>query len=203
VTSQIFTFIQLRKIRIEHWVPLHPRVVDAIKLLLDGLYRCDYLDHCRLPTHDEPSIDAVLLSHAHMDHSSHIHYLREDVPIHCTQASKDIMQALDETGSTGTRELISLKESFKTYISSRGTETKLKGEVAKKPRPYEIVEGGFALGGFEQKPPCSRPSLLRAGFHAARSFGKCFQLTFSAISISHIHVAVIRLGVDHCFTLHL
>jgi ribonuclease J len=59
------------------------------------------------------------------------------------------MQALDETGSTGTCELISLKESFKTYISSRGTESKLKGEEAKKPRPYNIVEGAFNAGGLE------------------------------------------------------
>jgi len=113
---------------------------------LDGLYRCDYLDHCQLPTQDTPSIDGLLLTHAHMDHCSYIHYLREDIPIHCTQASKDIMQALDETGSTGTCELISLKQSFKTYISSKGTESKLKGEAAKKPRPYNIVDGGFRVG---------------------------------------------------------
>ncbi len=116
---------------------------------LDGLYRCDYLDHCQLPTGDAPSINGVLLSHAHMDHCSYIHYLREDIPIHCTQATKDIMQALDETGSTGTCELISLKESFKTYISNRGTESKLKGEEAKKPRPYNIIEGAFNAGGLE------------------------------------------------------
>lgn len=116
---------------------------------LEGLYRCDYLDHCQLPAGDAPSINGVLLSHAHMDHCSYIHYLREDIPIHCTQATKDIMQALDETGSTGTCELISLKESFKTYISSRGTESKLKGEEAKKPRPYNIIEGAFNAGGLE------------------------------------------------------
>jgi ribonuclease J len=116
---------------------------------LEGLYRCDYLEHCQLPFEDAPSIDGVLLSHAHMDHSSYIHYLREDIPIHCTQASKDIMQALDETGSTGTCELISLKESFKTYVNKKGDESKLYGEKAKKPRPYNIVENMFTVGGLE------------------------------------------------------
>jgi ribonuclease J len=116
---------------------------------LDGLYRCDYLEHCQLPLEEERNFDAVLLSHAHMDHSSYIHYLREDLPIHCTQASKDIMQALDETGSTGTCELISLKESFKTYINSKGGESKLTGEKAKKPGPYNVVEDRFAVAGLE------------------------------------------------------
>jgi ribonuclease J len=116
---------------------------------LDGLYRCDYLEHCELSSEEERSVDAVLLTHAHMDHSSYIHYLREDIPIHCTQASKDIMQALDETGSTGTCELISLKESFQTYINSKGGESKLTGEKAKKPRPYNIVDKQFSVGGLE------------------------------------------------------
>ena len=116
---------------------------------LEGLYRCDYLEHCQLPAETSSSIDGLLLTHAHMDHGSYIHYLREDIPIHCTQASKDIMQALDETGSSGTCELISLKESFKTYISSKGGESKLQGEKTKKPRPYNIVENRFTVGGLE------------------------------------------------------
>ena len=113
---------------------------------LEGVYRCDYLDHCRLPSEKTRSIDGVLLSHAHMDHSSYIHYLREDIPIHCTQASKDIMQALDETGSTGTCELISLKESFKTYTNKKGDESRLKGDKTKKPRIYHTVSDPFNVG---------------------------------------------------------
>jgi ribonuclease J len=116
---------------------------------LEGLYRCDYLEHCQLVSGNIPKVDGVLLSHAHMDHSSYIHYLREDIPIHCSQASKDIMQALDETGSTGTCELISLKESFKTYIGSKGVESKLHGEKTKKPRSYNVVEGTFNAGGLD------------------------------------------------------
>jgi len=116
---------------------------------LEGLYRCDYLEHCQLVSGDTPKVNGVLLSHAHMDHSSYIHYLREDIPIHCSQASKDIMQALEETGSTGTCELISLKESFKTYIGSKGVESKLQGEKTKKPRSYNVVEGTFNAGGLD------------------------------------------------------
>jgi len=116
---------------------------------LEGLYRCDYLDHCKLPSEETRSVDGVLLSHAHMDHCSYIHYLRDDIPLYCTQGAKDIMQALDETGSTGTCELITLKESFKTYVNKRGDESKLHGENAKKPRPYNTVENRFTVGGFD------------------------------------------------------
>ena len=31
---------------------------------LEGLYRCDYLDHCELPSEETSSVDGVLLSHA-------------------------------------------------------------------------------------------------------------------------------------------
>ena len=81
-----------------------------------------------------------------MDHNAYVHYLREEIPLYCTQPSKDIMQALDETGSSGTCELIWLKESFKTYTSSKDEEVKLQGEKAKKPRPYNIVDDRFTVG---------------------------------------------------------
>ena len=85
----------------------------------------------------------------HVDHNAYVHYLRDDIPLYCTQGAKDIMQALDETGSTGTRELISLKESFQTYVNNKGSESKLTGEKAKKPRPYNVIEDRFAVAGLE------------------------------------------------------
>jgi ribonuclease J len=116
---------------------------------LNGLYRCDYLSHCNFSPDPEPAFDGVLLSHAHMDHCSYVHYLRNDIPLYYTQGARDIMQALDETGSTGTCELISLKESFQTYVNSKGAESKFHGEKAKKPRPYNLVESSFTVGGLD------------------------------------------------------
>jgi len=66
---------------------------------LNGLYRCDYLSHCNLPRDPEPSFDGVLLTHAHMDHCSYIHYLRDDILVCGSQASKEIIQPLDGRGS--------------------------------------------------------------------------------------------------------
>ena len=108
---------------------------------LKGLYRCDYMEHCNCKPEEKPNYDAVLLSHAHMDHSAYIHYLREDIPIYCTQASEDILHALDETSSTGTTELIWLRESFKFYKNKNGGYSRLKGEKTKKERVYNIIDG--------------------------------------------------------------
>jgi len=68
---------------------LQPRkangILDFIEfgLLPDikGIYREDYLRHSGLHSTDKPAIDAVLISHAHMDHSSYVHHLREDIPL--------------------------------------------------------------------------------------------------------------------------
>ena len=99
---------------------MQPRKCNGLKDLfefnllpdLKGLYRRDYLIHSHRKPPVKPAFDGVLLSHAHMDHCSHIHYLREDIPVYCTRGSKDIMTALDETGST--------EEALQLYLHHRG-----------------------------------------------------------------------------------
>ena len=44
---------------------------------IPGVYRQDYLRHMGRPEEDQ-AVDAVLISHAHMDHMSYIHHLRKD-----------------------------------------------------------------------------------------------------------------------------
>lgn len=112
---------------------------------VDGLYRCDYLEHCYRSFEEEPSIHGILLSHAHMDHSAYIHYLRDDIPLYCTQASKDIMQSMDETGSSGTCEYVALRESFQTYKNKDGEDSRSKGAATEKPRTYNTSDS-FRVG---------------------------------------------------------
>ena len=115
---------------------------------LKGLYRCDYLEHCHRNPEEKPNFDSILLSHAHMDHSAYIHYIRDDIPIYCTQGSKNIMQALDETSATGTTELIYLRESFKTYTNKKGEQFRLYGK--KRERIYHSIENKkFQIGSLE------------------------------------------------------
>ncbi|MEA3421719.1 MAG: MBL fold metallo-hydrolase, partial [Acidobacteriota bacterium] len=127
---------------------MRPRKCNGLRDLMEfgllpdlkGLYRCDYLEHCYSQPAEKANFAGVLLTHAHMDHSSYIHYLRKDIPIYCTQGSKDIMQALDETGATGTTELIQLKETFQTYINKNGEPSRLYGEKTKKDRIYHLID---------------------------------------------------------------
>ena len=130
---------------------------------LECLYRCDYLEHCRCDPGKEPGFDGVLLSHGHMDHASYIHYLRQDIPVYCTQGSRDILQAFDDTGKTGTNELIDLKESFKTYINKKGEESRLKGDKTKIPRTYNMIDSKkFKVGPLEVEALPVSHSLLGA-----------------------------------------
>jgi ribonuclease J len=77
-------------------------IVDFIEMgiipKLVGIYRRDLLEFAGMKTHDEPSVDAVMLSHAHLDHSSHITFLDERIPVYCSETTYAIMKAIQETG---------------------------------------------------------------------------------------------------------
>ena len=86
---------------------------------IKGIYRRDYSRHTSYGDHNaDTSIDGVLLSHAHVDHCAYIHYLRPEIPIYCSEASRLIMQCFEDTG--GNEEYITYKENFKTYENTKG-----------------------------------------------------------------------------------
>lgn len=47
---------------------------------------------------DERSVDAVFLSHSHMDHASYITFLKRSIPVYCGHATKTILDSLAEMG---------------------------------------------------------------------------------------------------------
>ncbi|MBM3896855.1 MAG: MBL fold metallo-hydrolase, partial [Thaumarchaeota archaeon] len=60
---------------------------------LEGIYRRDFSKHMGFGDHNkETKCDGILLTHAHVDHAAYIHYLRPEIPIYCTEATKLIMQ---------------------------------------------------------------------------------------------------------------
>lgn len=97
---------------------------------LSGLYRTDYLKHMGRKE-EEREYDAVFLTHAHADHISYVHHLREDIPIYSSEATEKIMQALEDTGSSGFADFIHLKVNFKL-------EERKKGEGLKRMRGYKV-----------------------------------------------------------------
>ena len=86
---------------------------------MDGIYRRDYAGHTGYgDDKSDNSVDAVLLSHAHVDHCSYIHYLRPDIPVHCSEESRLILRCFQETG--GSEEYVRYRENFKTYENKAG-----------------------------------------------------------------------------------
>ncbi len=74
---------------------------------LQGIYRTDLLHPANLLAryrqeawYRELSLDAVLLSHAHLDHSGYISFLREDIPVYCTAMTAFIAKAGQDSGKS-------------------------------------------------------------------------------------------------------
>lgn len=110
---------------------------------IKGTYREDYLRHMGKEKEDK-GVDAIFLSHAHADHSQYIHFLRTDIPVYCTKATRIILQALEETGSNPFSDLITACESFLYYIKRDGGLSKIdrrKDEYVKE-RKFNIMETG-------------------------------------------------------------
>ncbi len=54
---------------------------------LPGVYKFDY---------SKPEIDAVVLSHSHMDHSAYISFLKRDIPVYCGETTATVLKAFNE-----------------------------------------------------------------------------------------------------------
>lgn len=106
---------------------------------IKGLYRRDYAKHMDFDGNEETEIDAVLLTHAHVDHCAYIPYLREDIPIYCSEESKLILQNFDETSSS---QYLTAKQRFQIYENNKGTMSKATGDKVAIPREIKIFESG-------------------------------------------------------------
>jgi ribonuclease J len=100
---------------------------------LKGLYRKDFIEHVGKEFDKQPMVQAVLLTHAHADHSAYINHLRHDIPIICSKPTKLIMQAVQETSQSGFTEFLDLTENFQIYMNT-------KGEWSRKSKQYHYNE---------------------------------------------------------------
>lgn len=91
---------------------------------IKGIYRKDYLKHMERPDEDR-TIDAVFLTHAHADHTQFIHFFRLDIPIFCSQATKIILQSIEETGNSPFSDLVTAGKTFAFYKNRKGENSRI------------------------------------------------------------------------------
>jgi ribonuclease J len=90
-----------------------------------------------------PAVDAVLISHAHLDHNGDVSYLDSAVPIVSTRVSAAIARAMQVTGAPSLeREMV--------YSSARVAKGGILGSGdAYQLRPFRFLEGELGEGGRE------------------------------------------------------
>ncbi|MBD3280362.1 MBL fold metallo-hydrolase, partial [Candidatus Dojkabacteria bacterium] len=106
---------------------------------IKGIYREDYLKHMDAEP-EKIDCNGVFVSHAHADHTAHIHFLREDLPIYGTKETLKILESVEETSGTGFCEFVNLKRTFEFYKNKKGGYSRLKGENSKIPREIHTLE---------------------------------------------------------------
>lgn len=95
--------------------PYSPKKFNALCVYIEkeiypnrpGIYRNDYLKQIGRKE-EEKSIDAIVLSHAHLDHTAGIHFLRPDITIYTDVSTRKILYALQKTSGTPFNEFIEL-----------------------------------------------------------------------------------------------
>ncbi len=69
--------------------PKSERSLQELGILprLEGVYKFDP---------KPPSVDAVFISHGHLDHSAYLSFIKREIPIYCGEATKSILQTLSQ-----------------------------------------------------------------------------------------------------------
>lgn len=63
---------------------------------LSGLYNHEALDRTNLK-HKEAEFDAIFISHPHFDHTAHLQFLHQEIPIYLGETTKTILESTQET----------------------------------------------------------------------------------------------------------
>jgi len=121
---------------------------------IPGVYREDYLRHMGRGKEDR-LVDALLISHAHIDHIGYIHHLRRDIELVMSQGTKAIIQTLQDTRTSGENDLLEYSPNFEIMPYARGGGYKRKTRRDEcYERPCTVFDYGekFKVGNLEVVP---------------------------------------------------
>ena len=94
-----------------------------------SLYRA--LDH----------VDGVLLSHAHVDHTGSVSFLRPDIPIYATKLTALISKAIQDSGGS----VIDREIAYAVPRESKGGVLRTVAKAPLQQRPLRVLDGPFQL----------------------------------------------------------
>ncbi|MEM7813931.1 MAG: MBL fold metallo-hydrolase [Candidatus Aenigmatarchaeota archaeon] len=130
--------------------PLDTPMVD-----FRGVYRQDYLRRMGIEPLEKPPIDAVILSHAHLDHVSGVHYMRPDIPVWMEARTKRILYAMQQTSTALFNEFLDFTYKYGTAPATRRDgDAWLQGDAVRMPREIRRFEPPkpFAIGNLAFEP---------------------------------------------------
>jgi len=64
---------------------------------LVGLYAKEMIKNTKIK-YEKPLFDALVLSHAHIDHIGYLPFIHEEIPVYCGECTKTIIDAMQESG---------------------------------------------------------------------------------------------------------
>lgn len=107
---------------------------------LRGVYREDLLRQMGRPP-EPKSVDAVVLSHPHLDHAGLFPLLRPDIPLVMSPASRAILRTLQDTGNASQPiDYLTYEQQFGLRDAKTGPPRKLKAEGAARTRVERVVQ---------------------------------------------------------------
>lgn len=142
--------------------PRYPKKFEALKMLtelgvlpdIEGVYRPDHLRQMgREP--GNRAVDAMILSHAHLDHALYINWLRPDIDIWMDKYTKRILYVLEHTSGGWDHEFLSFSYAFAWGDKPRQElPSRLQGSHVTLPRPIKLFEPPkpFRVGSIEIEP---------------------------------------------------
>jgi len=111
---------------------------------IEGIYRPDLLAFAGAKVHKEPFAHAVLLSHAHFDHSAYISFLDNRIPVYCPPVTKAVLEAVQKVGTRDLEtEVVDFKPRPLLRKDYRKPATKRDIKVVEKTTRIDSIEAEF------------------------------------------------------------